>query len=371
MTSHSMRFRHRLLVLVVAIAAIAALPARADSRAVAPALDTAAIDQTLTKLMAEQNIPGVSIAIVHKGELRYAKGYGKANIEHDIAATPDTVFAIASVSKPLIALGVAKLVEQGKLAWNDPIQKHLPGTPDTWRAVTLAHLANHTSGIVRESPAFEGDKVKSDFEVVAAAYPVPLAFPTGSKMQYCNVCYFALAEVITRTAGEPWPAFMQREIFAKAGAASTRTTSVRDLVPRRAASYEWKDGRYANVREYVALRPSGAFLSTVNDLARIEAALFSGGLVKPDTLKLAETPAKLNDGSIGKMNPNSEGYGLGWELSQVDGRRRVAHGGSLAGFRTMYARYPDQGWAVIVLANSASARPGALEAAVAKLLPKP
>lgn len=367
-----MRILHRILIVAFAsAAAFSAQTIHADSRAASPVLDTAAIDQTISRLMAEQNIPGLAIAIVHKGELRYAKGYGKANIEHDIAATPDSVFAIASVSKPLIALGVAKLVEQGKLAWSDPVGKHLPGTPDTWRGITLAHLANHTSGIVRESPAFEGDKVKSDFEVVAAAYPVPLAFPTGTKMQYCNVCYFALAEIITRTAGEPWPRFMEREVFLPAGAKDSRTTSVRDLVPRRVASYEWKDGKHQNVREYVALRPSGAFLSTVNDLARIEAALTAGKLVKPDTLKLAETPARLNDGTVGKMNPNSAGYGLGWELFDAEGKRRVAHGGTLAGFRTMWARYPDQGWAVIILTNSTSARPNALEAAVAKLLPNP
>ncbi|MBL8518321.1 MAG: beta-lactamase family protein [Betaproteobacteria bacterium] len=367
-----MRILHSILVVALATAtALSSMPARADSRAASPPLDTAAIDQTVSRLMAEQNVPGLALAVVYKGELRYAKGYGKANIEHDITATPDTVFAIASVSKPLIALGVAKLVEQGKLGWSDPISKHLPGTPDTWRAVTLAHLANHTSGIVRESPAFEGDKIKSDFEVVAAAYPVPLAFPTGSKMQYCNVCYFALAEVITRTAGEPWPRFMEREVFQPSGAKDTRPTSVRDLVPRRAASYEWKDGKHHNVREYVALRPSGAFLSTVNDLARIEAALTAGRLVKPDALKHAETPARLNDGSVGKMNPNSLGYGIGWEISEQDGRRRVAHGGSLAGFRTMYARYPDEGWAVILLTNGGGARPNALEGAVTKLLPKP
>jgi D-alanyl-D-alanine carboxypeptidase len=349
---------------------IAALDVHADASAAKPLLDTAAIDAVIAKEMAERNVPGVALAIVHKGELRYAKGYGKADIENDVAVTPDTVFAIASVSKPLLALAVARLVEQGKLAWSDPIQRHLPGTPDTWRGITLAHLASHTAGIVRESPAFDGDKTKSDFELIAAAYPAPLDFPTGSKMQYCNICYFALAEVITRTAGEPWPAFMQREIFAPAGASSTRTTSVRDLVPRRAASYEWKDGKQFNVREYVALRPSGAFLSTVNDLARIEAALFGGKLVKPDSLKLAETTTKLIDGKAGKMNPASQGYGLGWEISEVDGQRRVAHGGSLAGFRTMYARYPDRGWTVIILTNGTGTRSNALENAVAKLLPQ-
>jgi D-alanyl-D-alanine carboxypeptidase len=345
--------------------------ARADAAAAnAKALDTAAIDAVMAREMAAQNIPGLALAIVHKGEIRYAKGYGKANIEHDIAVTPDTVFAIASVSKPLVALGVTRLVEQGKLSWSDPISKHLPGTPESWNGITLAHLASHTSGIVRESPAFDSQKIKSDFEVVSAAYPVPLDFPIATKMQYCNVCYFALAEVITRTANEPWHRFMDKELFQRAGMKDTRPTSVSDIVPRRAASYEWRLGYPFNVREYAALRPSGAFLSTVNDLARFEIALQAGKLVKPESLKLAEKPALLKDGSAGKMSPTSLGYGQGWEINEANGRRRVAHGGSLAGFRSIYSRYPDQGWAIIILTNSASARPNALEIMVSELLPK-
>jgi len=363
--------RHFFLAAILAAISFAASDARADAAPAKPALDTAAIDQTMARLMAEQNIPGLALAIVHKGELRYSKGYGKANVEKETAVTPDTVFMIASVSKPLLAMGIARLAEQGKLKFDDPVSKHLPGTPDTWKDVRLSHLLNHTAGIVRESPAFDGGKIKPDFEVVSAAYSLPLVFPTGTGMQYCNVCYFALAEIITRTSGEPWTTFMERDLFRRADMKNTRPTSERDKVPDRALSYDRTLGIQSVAREYLALRPSGAYMSTVNDLARLEAALHANKLLSAATMKKMETPARLNDGTVGKMNPASEGYGFGWELSQVDGRRRVAHGGSLAGFRTIYARYPDQGWAVIILTNSSSARPNALEAAVAKLLPKP
>jgi len=164
---------------------------------------------------------------------------------------------------------------------------------------------------------------------------------------------------------------MEREVFQRAGMKDTRPTSQRDKVPGRALSYERLLGIQKVASEYTALRPSGAFMSTVNDLARLEAALHAGRMVSADTWKKIEAPARLNDGKVGKMREGSFGYGFGWELGELEGMRRVAHGGSLAGFRTMYARYPDQGWAVIVLANSATARPGAIENAVAKLLPKP
>ena len=337
----------------------------------APALDAAAIDELVQRELAVRNVPGLALGIVYRGELVYAKGYGRADLENDVPVTPDSVFAIASVSKPLLALGVAGLVEQGKLAWSDKIAQHLPGTPPAWRDITLAHLANHTSGIVRESPAFDGAKVQTEAALLAATYPVPLDFATGTKMEYCNICYFALAEVISRVSGMPWPAYMDKTVFQPAGMARTRTTSVEDLVPRRVASYSWVAGRQQNVPEYKAVRPSGAFLSTVTDLARLEAALYAGRVVSEATRRIMETPTLLADGSAGKMNPASLSYGLGWEIGDVDGRRRLSHGGSLAGFRTIYARYPEQGWAVIILANGTEVRRIALELAIARLLPKP
>jgi len=343
----------------------------ASAASAGPALDGAAIDALVQREMVERNVPGLALGIVYKGELVYAKGYGQADLENGVPVTPDSVFAIASVSKPVLALGVAVLVEQGKLSWSDPIAKHLPGTPPIWRDITLAHLANHTSGIVRESPAFDGARVQTEADLLAATYPVPLDFATGTKMQYCNICYFALAEVISRVSGIPWPTYMATTVFQPAGMAGTRTTTVDDLVPRRVASYSWVNGRQQKVSEYKAVRPSGAFLSTITDLARLEAALHAGRVVSQAARRVMETPSLLEDGTAGKMNPASQGYGLGWEIGEVDGRRRMSHGGSLAGFRTIYARYPDQGWAVIILANGTEVRRIALESAIARLLPKP
>ncbi len=371
LTAHRLASFIRAAALALLAICLATIGARANPLVLKQALNGAAIDEVVAREMEVQKIPGLALGIMYKGDLLYAKGYGKADIENDVPATPDSVFAIASVSKPLIALGIARLVEQGKLRFDDPIAKYLPGTPESWKDVRLTHMLSHTSGITRESPGFDGERIKPDFEVVAAAFSVPLAAPTGTKWEYCNICYFALADVITRVGGDPWPQFMQKEVFQRAGMKDTRTTSVRDIIPRRAASYEWRHGRHENMREYIALRPSGAFVSTVSDLARLESELWGGRVVSAGTLRLMETPARLNDGSPARGSDNSVGYGLGWDVAIVDGRRRVAHDGALAGFRTVYARYPDQGWAVIVLTNSSSGCCNALERAVAKLLAIP
>jgi D-alanyl-D-alanine carboxypeptidase len=334
-----------------------------------PTIDVVAIDTIVAKHMREKSIPGVAVAIVQNGKAVYAKGFGKANLENDIAVTADSVFLIGSVSKPIMAMGIALLEQQGKLSVDDAISKHIPGTPSTWRDITLRHLLNHTAGLVRESPAFDGNKLQPDIDLIKATFLLPLDFPTGSKFQYCNICYFALAEVITRVSGQPWPDFMTKHFFAPAGMKATRASSVSALIPKRVASYEFKNGIYSVEREYVALRPSGAFASSINDLVKLETSLYQNQVLKAETLARMHQPAKLNDGknALFQDQPNT-GYGLGWALATFNGQPRVWHGGSLAGFRAVYRRYPESGVAVIVLTNLSTARPNEIEAEIMGLL---
>jgi D-alanyl-D-alanine carboxypeptidase len=338
--------------------------------ATAPIFSQEAIDAVITEKMREQMIPGAALAIVYRGKAIYVKAYGKANLENDSLVTPDSVFMLASVSKPMLAVGIARLGEQGKLKLDDPIANYIPDTPMAWREVTLRHLLNHTSGIVRESPAFDGNKIVADIDLIKAAFPLPLDFPTGTKSQYCNICYFTLAEVITRVSGKSWPEFMAEQIFVPAGMSATRTASPTALIPRRATSYNSKNGVYVNEREYAALRPSGAFISSINDLVKWETALFNNSLISAETLNSMAIPAKLKNGSIIPFGEpsNAAGYGLGWVISSAEGQSRVAHGGVLAGFRTLYARYPESGITIILLTNAATAKPTSIEPLIAKIV---
>lgn len=352
------------LLITAACAASFLPPALAATPA--PTLNEAGIEEVVATVMREQSIPGMAVGVLHEGKLIYAKGFGKANLEWNLPVTPDTVFMIGSISKPMLAVGINLLAERGKLGLDDLVSKHIPGTPASWQGITLRHLLNHTSGIRRESPAFDGDKARPDIELITATFPAPLDFPTGSKLQYCNICYFTLAEVITRVSGESWRTFMTREVFAPAGMSVTRTTSNVDLIPQRAGSYALKDGQQINVPEWAAVRPSGAFASSLNDMAKWEAALFTNKILKAPTLAAMAEPAKLADGKPAPYGMQGAGYGLGWAVSQFQGQRRVAHGGSLAGFRSVHARYPDSGMAIVVLTNGAGARTEAIESLLAK-----
>ena len=307
------------------------------------------VDDYIKAELETQHLPGLSLVVVKDMKIVKAEGYGLANIELNIAARPDTVYKIGSVSKQFIATGIMLLVQDGKISLNDPIGKFLDGSPDTWKEITIRHLLTHTSGIVREAPGFDPLKIQSDADVIKTAYALPLRFVPGEKYEYCNVGYFTLAEIIRKVSGKSWGEFLNERIFAPLEMTATRTTSVTDLVSKRADGYVWSKGKFQNASEFIALRPSGAFLSTVIDLAKWDAALNSGKILKQRELDLMWTPATLNNG---KTSP----YGFGWQLNTVkNGRKHVHHGGSLPGFRAQLGRFLDDKLTVIVLTNGDNA----------------
>ena len=342
---------------LAAVALVAPLQAQSGSSA-AGVRDT--VDRLIAAEMGKTHIPGVALAVVKAGKVVKAQGYGSADLENGLPVTPETVFKIGSVSKQFIATGIMLLVQDGRISVDDPVSKYVPGTPESWRGITLRHFLTHTSGVIREGPAFDPFKVQADSIVIQSAFPRPLEFTIGSKWQYCNVCYFTLAEVITRVSGKPWEVFLAERVFRPSGMAATRTTTTTALVPRRSRGYDWRDSAYVNATEYIALRPSGAFLSTVLDLAKWEALLYRDDVLTRASREAMWTPARLADGT-------TYGYGFGWSLDSLEGHRRIHHGGSLPGFRAMYARYPDDSLTVIVLTNASRADPERIAAGVARL----
>jgi D-alanyl-D-alanine carboxypeptidase len=318
------------------------------------------VDDYVKAEMQKQRIPGLSLAVVKEGKVIKAEGYGLANVELNVPARPETVYKIASVSKQFIATGIMLLLQEGRIGLDDKVGKYLDGTPESWNGVTIRHLLTHTSGIVREGPGFDPFKDQKDIDVIKSAYPLPLRFPTGEKYEYCNVGYFSLAEIISRVSGKPWGDFMNERVFAPLGMAATRPTSFSAIVPNRAGGYEWRDGKMQNAGEYVALRPSGAFLSTVLDLAKWDAALYTDAFLKQATREQMWTPVKLNSGA-------TYPYGFGWSLEPLGKHRRVDHGGSLPGFRSHFMRLPDDKLSVIVLTNSGGANPAGIARGVAAI----
>ena len=315
------------------------------------------VDKYLRAEMANQRLPGVAVAVLRDGKPVSVRTLGLANIELNVPVTRDTVFKIGSVSKQFIATGIMLLVRDGKVRLDDPVTQYFEDAPEAWKPITLRQLLSHTSGLVRESPGFDGLKAQTDAEVIRKAYEVPLQSAPGEKWAYCNLGYFMLAEIIHRVSGQPWPQFMTERVFKPLGMTATRTTDTIDIIPHRANGYLFRDNEQHNVGPLLALRPSGAFLSTITDLMKWEAALHDGVVLSKDEQAQMLTPVKLTDGSAAK-------YGFGWMLDEVRGHRRVHHGGSLPGFRSEFSRYDDS-LGVIVLTNADAARTDAIAVEVA------
>ena len=310
-------------------------------------------DKIMEEEMLKQHIPGAALAVLRDGRPIKLRGYGLANLEHNVPATAESVFKVGSIGKQFVAAGIVILANEGKLSLDDSVRKHLTDAPASWEPVTFRRLLSHTGGIIRNSPVFNHLTVVPLTDMVRAAYAAPLDFPTGEKWQYCNVCYFAAAEVITKLSGKPWTDFLEERIFRPLGMTATRSTSFHDLVPHRAGGYEWKDGVWRNVDIMLPVSPSGGQLSTVIDLAKWDAALYTDVPIPAAMKAEMWKPTRLNSG-------RDYGYGLGWELGEVRGHRYVRHTGSLTGFQGHLIRFVDDKLTIIVFANEAQARTGAI-----------
>ena len=300
-------------------------------------------DDFIKAEMRRQNIPGLSLAVLRHGNVIKTAGYGFSNIKNRTPATPETIYKIASVSKQFVAAGILTLVQAGQLDLDDPISKYLKDTPAAWNGITIRHLLTHTSGLVRESPGFDPFKVQPDEAVIRAAYAVPLLSPPGAKWEYSNLGYFVLAEVIRVVTGRPWADYLNERIFSPLEMNSTYPTNTKVALANRAQGYVDNDA-LRDAREWPALRPSGAFLSTVLDLAKWDAALYGSRILADTIRRQMWTPVTLNDGSSAR-------YGFGWMLANVRGHRLVHHPGGMPGARADIARFVDDELTVIVLMN--------------------
>lgn len=338
---------HKPLTVALLVAGSLLQAARADE-----------IDDYVSAEMQSRHIAGVSLAVLREGKIIKAQGYGLANVELNVPAAPETVYKIGSLSKQFIAAGIMLLVQDGRIKVDDKISTFLQGAPEAWKDITIRHLLTHTSGLSREAPGFASLKVQNDADLIKTAYAQKLGFSPGEKWRYCNLGYFILAEIMCRVGGKPWDELMRERVFAPLGMDSTRVTTVRDIVSNRADGYYWR-GHLENDEVMLAVRPSGAFLSSVLDLAKWDAALYGNRLLSQASLDEMWTPVTLNDG---KQHP----YGYGWELSPIAGHRVVRHGGTITAFRSSYLRLADDKISVVVLSNGATALPGVMAIEVAR-----
>lgn len=302
------------------------------------------VDAFLKAELVRQRIPGMAVAVVRNGKTVLADGYGLANVARSVPVTRDTVIQIGSITKSFTASGIMVLVQQGKLAVDDPISRYLPETAPGWKGITIRHLLTHTSGISQDwsqVPEEQRRQADSPEAVVRCLSQVPLDFPPGERHSYCNAGYAALGRTIEVVSGKPLELFLDEEIFRPLQMHGTAKTFT-DVGILSTGYYQ--EG--AVLKEAVSRRAwgNGFFVSTVMDLAKWDAALYTDQPLKQSTLAQMWTPAKLNDGS-------TIDYGFGWVVEGDRGHRVIWHNGGGGGCSTVIKRLPENRLTVIVLTN--------------------
>ncbi|HJS53029.1 MAG TPA: serine hydrolase domain-containing protein [Chitinophagaceae bacterium] len=314
-------------------------------------------DLIVQQMMKEQKIAGLALAVIRNGKPVVNKGYGLANVEHNVPVTPATVIRLGSVSKQFFATAILKLMEDGKLSIDDPVNKFFPDAPETWNPIQVKHLMSHTSGLKREGPAYDNSVIQPDLVIIKSAYSLPLDFKTGEKYQYCNLAYFMLAEIITQVSGLPWQDYIREKLFIPAGMKNSGMTDFYPVIPNRASGYMHKKDILVNADVMYAVRPSGGFLSTSTDMILWDKVLRERNIIlKKENWELLWQPfIKTSD------NPDSKAYyGFGWIIDEPNGRKTVEHGGSNIGFRSYYTRFVHDGLSIIIITNTDEARPAAI-----------
>lgn len=324
------------------------------------------VDEHVQAEMQRKKIPGLSIAVLRNGEVVKAKGYGLANVELNVPATPETIYQSGSIGKQFTATLVMMLVEEGKLSLDDRIGKHIPDAPAIWQDITVRHLLTHTSGI--SSDLYQKIDLRRDYtedQLFREIAALPLDFQPGEKWSYSNPGYVMLGILIHKVTGRFYGDLLREKIFEPLGMTTARVIDEADIIPNRADGYRLVNGELKN-QEWVApmlnTTADGSLYLTVLDMVKWAAALDSGKLLKRASFDLMWTPAKLNDGKAAPY-----GYGFGWMNGEMRGIRVIRHGGGWQGFSTHIARYVGKQLTVIVLTNLAGVTGATLADGIAAL----
>lgn len=334
----------------------------AEAETLAPAA-AAKIDAAAERFISEGSAPGVSVAVVRRGRLVYAKGYGLENIETNSPATAATVFRIGSISKMFTAAAIMHLTRDGRISLDDPVGKYIPELT-TAPSLTVRMLLVQTSGLHDYGDTFEDicqpHETREIIDYIVSQTPL-FDFKPGSKWEYSNTNYFVLGAIVERVSGRSLGDYLQANVIAPADVATTAYDRAADIVPNRASGYSpVKDqkGHFVNAMCLSSANAggAGALRSTAGDLAHWQQALFAGKVVDRQSLAAMTTPGKLSDGETAvrsdpPISVGQPGYGFALEVGALDGQPAIGHGGSVPGFTGYLVTFPKLQLTVAIMTN--------------------
>lgn len=290
--------------------------------------------------------PGASLLVIRDGVPLVRRGYGFADLEHRVPASPQTDYRLASVSKQFTATAILLLAQDGKLSLDDRARRWLPSLPAAAGAITLRQLLSHQGGLIDYEDIMAADTrvPLRDKDVLALlAKTDHLYFAPGTSYRYSNGGYAMLALIVEQASGMPFQDFLRQRIFLPLGMTSTLAyVAEGPPVPHRAFGYSAEGGQWMRTDQSMtsSVLGDGGIYSSIDDLARWDAALYDNRLLSDASRKAAFTPWTATD------DPTVE-YGYGWRITG----ETLWHSGETIGFRNVIVRYPKRHLTVVLLTN--------------------
>lgn len=326
------------------------------------------VDRVMADALRSWAVPGAALVVVRGDQVLVLKGYGRRHHDRPEPVTPDTVFPLASCTKPFTALTLATLVDEGLVEWDHPVRKHLPtfrlADPAADAAVTLRDLLSHRTGVGGNDLLWYRAPWGVD-ALVGKIGKLPPEYPFRGGFQYSSLMYMAAGRAAAARAGRPWGALLKSRLTDPLGMRQVAFTSALPATAERATGHQrGKGGAAEPMPEYPMPEPNpaGSVHAAARDLGAFLKFLVAGG-VGPDGKRIVRTDTFAElirphntiplEGSAKAMNPDTErlGYGLGWVVCDHRGKRVCAHGGMIDGFRAQITFLPDEKLGIAVLNN--------------------
>lgn len=319
-------------------------------------------DSTLT--------PGCALSVMKDGQIIYKRGYGMADLDHDVTINSETVFHVASISKQFTATAILLLAQEGKLSLDDDVHKYIKELPDFGMPITIRELIHHTSGL-RDQWSLLGmagwryslDLITDDDVMELMSRQKDLNFKPGEKHVYCNTGYTLLAQIVKRVSGESFREFTTKRIFEPLGMKNTHFRDDHAEIVKHIA-YGYEEGKGENVFRLSVTNfdtvGATSLLTTVEDLARWDENFYHPTVGGPALVEQQLLRGTLNSGKV-------LDYASGLVHGKYRGLETVDHAGADAGYRADLLRFPQQHFSVACLCNQAETNPSDLARKVADI----
>ncbi len=340
------------ILLVVTAAGAAPFPQSKDAKPYQAAI--AALETFIKREIESKNLPAVSIALVDDQNIIWSRGIGFADPKSKTAASADTVYRVGSVSKLFTDVAVMQLVEAGKLDLDAPVTQYLPtfkpkSTFD--KPITLRQLMSHRAGLVREPPVghYFDASAPPLARTVESLNQTSLVIEPEKRIKYSNAGIAVVGHVLEHTQKVGFSKYLKAQVLDPLGMSKSSFEPSAEIGRDLASAIMWTySGREFPAPTFeLGMAPAGCMYSTVTDLARFLKMLFANGngpngpLVQSKSLDQMLTPQFAKPGT-------KTGFGIGFMLSELDGARRIGHGGAIYGFATELAALPDEKLGVVV-----------------------